>query len=386
MSFKSNHTEFEYYTLICAIHEEGGKVYIVLDRSEFYAEGGGQPSDQGTIAGHPVRSVREVAGANWHEIEDPAELFKGMRVKVEVDAFHRMEMSRQHTGQHLLSAFLHNEVAIRTVGFHIGPDTATIDTDRPVDEEVLEEVALKINQAILEGLEVTSFVEPAQKIQELGLRKEVDLTGDVQIVRIADLDVSACCGTHVDSTRDLLFFLVRKAENYKGGTRIYFQFGRRALDFAMEAVRIVQDAKEQLAIHETEIPFRLRLLVEQTQEDEKKITELRSKLAGQMLLLPEYNGSLVYQELDEEEELIRTLAVELGRQKRNSILLDLRERRIYGNIFKDPIHAGNLFREQKIPGVRGGGGPRAFQGVADSEEELVEFGRRLQSALEGVLQ
>lgn len=246
-------------------------------------------------------------------------------------------------------------------------------------------MAHKINQIILHGLEVSSFIEPAERIRKLGLNSDAEFSGDVQIIRIGDLDVSACCGTHVNSTQELLFFLVRKLEKHKTGSRVYFQFGRRALDFALDAVRIVQDAKEQLEIHETEIPFRLRLLVEQTQEDAQKISELRTKLAMQMLKLPEYNQPLVYQELDEEEDLIRSLALELGRQKRNSVLLDLRELRIYGNIFKDTVKAGQLFREQKIPGVRGGGGANSFQGLADSVDELIIFGRRLESVLEEIL-
>lgn len=384
MDFKSNHTEFEYYTLIRGIYEEADRYYVVLERSEFFAEGGGQPSDQGTIAGHPVLSVHQVNHETWHEINDPSDLFEGMRVKVEIDSSFRMEMSRQHTGQHLLSAVLEKEYNIKTLSFHIGADTATIDTDCLVDEDTIEIVSHKINQFIIHGLAVSSFIEPAERIQQFGLSNGAELTGDVQIIRIGDIDVSACCGTHVDSTQDLLFFLVRKLEKHKTGSRIYFQFGRRALDFALDAVRIVQDAKEQLEIHETEIPFRLRLLVEQTQEDAQKISELRSKLTQQMLKLPEYNLPFVYQELNEEEDLIRSLALELGKQKRNSVLLDLRELRIYGNIFKDTVTAGQLFREQKIPGVRGGGGAHSFQGLADSAEELIVFGRRLQSVLEEI--
>lgn len=385
MGFKTNQTEFSYYTLIREIHQEADRCFLVLERSEFFAEGGGQPSDQGTIADHSVQSVYEVGNHTWHEIDNSAGLFEGMRVKVEIDAFFRLEMSRQHTGQHLLSALLEKEYGVRTLSFHIGPDTATIDTDQPVDETVLEKMAHKINQIILHGLEVSSFIEPAERIRKLGLNSDAEFSGDVQIIRIGDLDVSACCGTHVNSTQELLFFLVRKLEKHKTGSRVYFQFGRRALDFALDAVRIVQDAKEQLEIHETEIPFRLRLLVEQTQEDAQKISELRTKLAMQMLKLPEYNQPLVYQELDEEEDLIRSLALELGRQKRNSVLLDLRELRIYGNIFKDTVKAGQLFREQKIPGVRGGGGANSFQGLADSVDELIIFGRRLESVLEEIL-
>ncbi|KAF5062296.1 hypothetical protein DSECCO2_306410 [anaerobic digester metagenome] len=382
MSFKNNHAEMEYYTLITQIHQEAGRHYLVLDRTEFFVEGGGQPSDQGTIQGHKVLSLHEIDGRIWHEVTDPSELFVGMRVKVEIDGEHRLEMSRQHTGQHLLSAILLRDHQLQTVGFHIGQETATIDTDCPVVEDILEDVAHQVNSAILEGIPVTFFIESADQLDRLGLRKAVDLQEDVQVIRIGDLDVSACCGTHVDSTSDLLFFFIRKVEKHKSGSRVYFQFGKRALDFALEAVRIVQDAKEQLEIHESEIPFRVRLLLEQTQEDARTITELRTKLARQMLQLNEYNEALVYQELDEEEELIRILASELGRQEKDAILLDMRQLRIYGSLYRDGLAAGALFRSHKIPGVRGGGGPHSFQGIADTKEELLTFGRKLKALLE----
>lgn len=386
MGFKSNHAPLDYYTLVRAIRQEAGRHYLILEHSEFYAEGGGQPADRGTIGGVAVENVHELAGEVWHEVADETPFFAGMRVRVQIDEDHRWEMSRQHSGQHLLSAVLHQRWGIQTTGFHIGSDTATIDTDQPVDEETAEQAALLVLEGILKGLPVTAFVESAEAIHQLGLRKETDLTGDVQIISIGELDRSACCGTHVDSTTDLLFFLIRKIEKHKDGSRIYFQFGRRALDFALEAVRIVQDAKDQLEIHETEIPFRVRLLLEGAREDARTITELRDKLAGQMLLLPRFNFPLVYEELDEDPELIRSLALELGRRERTSILLDLRERRIYGNIFTGGLQAGQLFRELKIPGVRGGGGPRAFQGIADSVEELTAFGRRLRQHIEETLQ
>ena len=97
MGFKTNQTEFSYYTLIREIHQEADRCFLVLERSEFFAEGGGQPSDQGTIADHSVQSVYEVGNHTWHEIDNSAGLFEGMRVKVEIDAFFRLEMSRQHT-------------------------------------------------------------------------------------------------------------------------------------------------------------------------------------------------------------------------------------------------------------------------------------------------
>lgn len=382
MQFRSNNSTFEYYTLVTGIHEESDQVFVTLERSEFYVEGGGQPSDLGSIQSLAIRSMHEISGEIWHELEDRGDLFQGMRVKVIIDKEHRLEMSRQHTGQHLLSAFLHRDHDVRTVGFHIGTETATIDTDVPVTEEILEDVTENVLQAIREGIPVTAFIESGEDLKRLGLRKDTDLPGDVQIIRIGDLDFSACCGTHVDSTRELLFFIVRKVEKHKEGSRIYFQFGQRALMFAMDSVRIVQNIKEQLEVHETELPFRVGMLKEQTQDDHRVIAELREKLARAMLADPAWQGGLIYQELEEEEELIRTLSRGLAERGQDSILLDLRERKVYGNIFKDGLHGGRLFKELKNSSIRGGGGPRAFQGVADSAEELIAFGRRLKAALE----
>src|SRR5690606_12425588 len=101
-----------------------------------------------------------------------------------------------------------------------------------------------------------------------------------------------------------------------------------------------------------------------------------------MLKLNEYNEARVYQDLDEGEELIRSLASELGRQEKDAILMDMRQLSICGSLHRDGLTAGALFRSHKTPRVRGGGGPHSFQGIADTKEELLTFGRKLKALLE----
>ena len=91
MQFKTNHMNFEYYTLIKDIKEETGRHYIVLERADFYVESGGQPSDHGTVAGHEILSIHEISGIAWHEVAKIEDLFIGMRVKVEIDEAYRLE-------------------------------------------------------------------------------------------------------------------------------------------------------------------------------------------------------------------------------------------------------------------------------------------------------
>ena len=241
--------EFEASVLAAEPEARGFRVY--LDRSAFYPDSGGQPPDRGTLNGIPVLDVLDEGDSVAHILERKPE---GERVTGRIDWARRFDHMQQHTGQHILSAALERVGNFKTVSFHLGAEISTIDLDsdrlgrRQIDEA--EELA---NQVVFENREVRILFKSADEAARMGLRKPTEREGEIRVVEVPDLDLSACGGTHVSRTGAIGLILVRKFERIKGLTRVEFLCGRRALgaaraDFAFlsEAARLFSGARENV--------------------------------------------------------------------------------------------------------------------------------------------
>lgn len=139
-------TRFTAQVVSCAADKGGWSV--VLDRTAFYPEGGGQPWDTGTLNGIPVTQVQEQDGAVVHTCA--ARLEPGTQVEGAVDWARRFDLMQQHSGEHIVSGLIHSTYGYDNVGFHLGSDLVTIDFNGPLEEEDLRDIELRANQYIWE--------------------------------------------------------------------------------------------------------------------------------------------------------------------------------------------------------------------------------------------
>jgi len=203
---------------------EGGR-RVYLDRTAFYPTSGGQPHDLGEIAGVPVVDVVDEEKRIAHLVAAPVE---GATVTGRIDWLRRFDHMQQHTGQHLLSAVLSAMCQARTVGFHLGAESSTIDVDvSSLEPAEVAQAEQRVNEIAAENRPVTVSYEEAG--QAAGLRRASERQGTLRIVSIADLDRSACGGTHVRTTGEIGAVLIRKLEKVRGGLRIEFLCGGRAV-------------------------------------------------------------------------------------------------------------------------------------------------------------
>ena len=121
-------TRFTAQVVSCAADKGGWSV--VLDRTAFYPEGGGQPWDTGTLNGIPVTQVQEQDGAVVHTCA--ARLEPGTQVEGAVDWARRFDLMQQHSGEHIVSGLIHSTYGYDNVGFHLGSDLVTIDFNGPL--------------------------------------------------------------------------------------------------------------------------------------------------------------------------------------------------------------------------------------------------------------
>ncbi len=204
---------------------------VVLDRTAFYPEGGGQPADRGTLNGVPVVDVQVIDGRVVHVL---AEAISVERVHGVVDWSRRLDHMQQHTGQHILSRAFLEVAGAETVAFHLGAQASTIDLNQiGLSSDTLAEVERAANRIIWENRSVRArFVTP-EEAARLPLRRPPQVRDHIRVVEVEDFDWSACGGTHVRATGEVAVIKIVKTERRGEETRVTFLCGGRALaDYA----------------------------------------------------------------------------------------------------------------------------------------------------------
>jgi alanyl-tRNA synthetase len=217
-------TDFE--AEVVEIAQVDGRTGVVLDRTAFYPSSGGQPFDTGTIGGVPVVDVIDEDTRIVHVVNGEAP--QG-RVAASVDWPRRFEHMQQHTGQHVLSAAFDRLLGVRTLSFHLGAAASTIDLAREVGGAEIARVEDAANEVVWQDRTVAISFAQADDTAARPLRKEPSRTGRLRIIEVEDFDVSACGGTHVARTGAIGIIVVSGWERFKGGSRIEFRCGIRAL-------------------------------------------------------------------------------------------------------------------------------------------------------------
>ena len=249
---------------VVAVRALDGRAAVVLDRTAFYPEGGGQPADHGRIAGVPVVDVREVDGEVLHALDGvpPAG-----RVVAEIDPVRRLDHVQQHHGQHLLSAAFEKVAGAHTVSFHLGKEVCTIDLDRPaaaLGPDRLEAAEALANELVFRDLPVTAREFSPAELARLPLRKEPSRGSRVVVVATGPagegfdpatvLDASPCGGTHPPRTGVVGGVAVLRAQRWGEGTRVEFACGGRVVAALREANRRIQDAACAFRCAPAELP------------------------------------------------------------------------------------------------------------------------------------
>ena len=199
---------------------------IVLDKTLFYPEGGGQPCDHGVMrfGGETAEifDVREKNGTICHYSRTaiPA----GTVIEGEIDFERRFDLMQQHTGEHIVSGIVHSLFGYDNVGFHLSEKDMSLDFSGPLSKEDIDRVIAIANEVVVRGEAVAADYPDISKIE---YRSKKALEGPVRIVTAGSADVCACCGTHLATTAEVQMIAVKDSMNYKGGTRIFLGCGGR---------------------------------------------------------------------------------------------------------------------------------------------------------------
>lgn len=206
---------------------------VVLNRSCFFPEEGGQDCDTGMIydvnsdVAYKVIYVSLIDGVLHHFVESEEEPVID-RAHGLINWEERFDKMQQHSGEHLVSGTVNRYFGYNNVGFHLGNDV-TLDFDGVFTEEEIDFIEKTVNRAVFENFESRIYVPSKEELKKLNYRSKKEIDGDVRIVEYPGYDVCACCAPHVKRTGEIGLIKIVSAEHFKGGTRMMIKCGLRAL-------------------------------------------------------------------------------------------------------------------------------------------------------------
>jgi len=202
---------------------------VILDRTCFYPEGGGQPADHGILGGVKVLDVREKNGQIVH-ICDGA-LPVGASVTGCIDWERRFDHMQQHSGEHIVSGIICARYGCDNVGFHLGKDIVTIDFNHDISPDDLPAIEEQANAFIWSDTPINIRFLSGEALEQAEYRSKKFIPGEVRLVAFPGADCCACCGTHVNRAGQVGLVKLLSCQKFREGVRMELLCGKRALDY-----------------------------------------------------------------------------------------------------------------------------------------------------------
>lgn len=374
-----------------------GALELTLDQTAFYPEGGGQPSDRGTLNGLTVTHVHKRGSEVVHTVSGDQTIEPGEVVVGQVDRDHRHDFMQQHTGQHIVSSALQQVARANTVSVHLGDDYATVEVDRAdISAAELRAVEEEANNSVMAGVPVTSEWITDSEVADYPLRRPPKVSGPIRIIRVGDIDCVPCGGVHVGNSREVRLIRLLGVERIRGHARMFWKIGDRALTHYRES----SDVVERLVTLTSARPYEI---VERFERQQQRLKELEAGLrrerealyrltagtlaagenvsAGKRIVTAGFSG--------EDKEFLRGVAKEMAQM--NGVAACLTNRTGAGLQWTIAIGPASgvdpsAFLPELLPLIdgKGGGRPPLWQGMgANPDGESALFGRFRTLALPG---
>jgi alanyl-tRNA synthetase len=265
------------------VGELAGKATVVLDRTLFYPEAGGQLADRGTlVVGTRSLQVEDVqiddAGLIHHLVAEPIEALDGL-ARGSIDAARRRDHMAQHTAQHALSRALVDVARAETVSARLGSTACTIDVEGALAERDLARAEDLVNAVVMNDVPVRSLFPSPDELAKMPLRRAPKVDHDVRVIEIEGFDLSPCGGTHCTRSGQIGAVRVVGLEKYKGGWRVTFHAGRRALEDARKKEAVLAELAREMTCGLLDVG--------------SAVGKLRGELKARMDMLSTTRGELV---------------------------------------------------------------------------------------------
>ena len=367
---------------------------VVVDETVFFPNKGGQPCDTGALGPVRVTDVRESGDELILRTDGP--LVVGEKVIGHIDEARRLDIMEQHTGEHILSWCAYRLFDAMNVGFHCAFTYATLDLDTPLTAEQVTEMEDMANDLIRRNLAVTARTYDSEEaLKGVPLRKHAEgLVAPIRVVSIEGADSCTCCAPHVHFTGEVGVAKIVSAVAYKGGMRMTFLCGGRAL----KQFQKLQTTVDAIARRFSTAGDEALTAVEKQEAELKEVKKQNADLTGKLeaYLTAELRAQaedvkgkkLLVRLTDTDTKRLRPLALATLPEKGLTLLLTERNGQVAyvlcANGLKldmaDLIPAVNL-----ALGGKGGGRGTLAQGSAPASPGLPETVEQLTAYLRNVL-
>ena len=393
----------------------GSKVTVVLDKTPFYAEMGGQVPDYGTMSHGDceieITNVQKSGDGRIYlhsGVVKSGVVSRGDTLVCKVDKERRQAICRSHTATHLLQ-----EALRQVLGSHVEQAGSYTDADHvrfdfthfaAMTPEEIAKVESIVNNIILEGLEVRTDEMPIEEAKKLGAMALFgEKYGDiVRVVRAGDVSIEFCGGTHLDNTAKAgMFKIVSEASVAAGVRRIEALTGRKFLELFEERQKTLNDTAAALKTTPTDLVQRADQVVEEIRGLTRNVDSLNSKIAEMKLsellnAAEDVNGvSVIAAKLDDTPEVMRSIGDILKERNANGVAVlatvtgesKIQLLCVAGkDAVKAGAHAGKIIKEvAKLCGGGGGGRPDSASAGGKKPEKLDEALQAVCSVVAGIV-
>lgn len=260
---------------VLSCEPDGKRFAVVLDRTAFFPEQGGQSADGGTLDGVPVLDVQEKDGVITHYTDTALPI--GTTVHGQLDFPARYLRMQIHSGEHIVSGLMHKKYGYNNVGFHLGGEI-TMDFDGELTRDQLNEIENLANRIIYENVAITAEYPSPDVLMATEYRSKLELTENVRLVTIGEYDVCACCAPHVARTGEIGLIKLLDAIRYKGGMRIHFLAGSAALEHYRKTWQDIATLSAMLSVKQSEVVEGVQRRETEIEKRSATISALRRQL------------------------------------------------------------------------------------------------------------
>ena len=392
--------------------QDGEEAGIILDRTPFYAEGGGQVGDEGLLTSElgriQVTNARKLPDGTIYHISYVEEgmLKVGDTVRIAVDMKKKLSSARNHTATHLLQAALKRVVGdqVNQAGSLVTPERLRFDFSNfePVSEQQLADVEELVNEEILQGIDVEishMALDEAKRLGAMALFGE-KYGDEVRVVQVPGFSMELCGGSHVKNIGQIgMFKIVSETGVAAGVRRIEAITGRAALEYANEKKQLLEETAALLKTRAEDVPAQVGKLLEQQKEMQVQIdrmNEVKARADAQKLVMMAkkigdislVSGRAQAQDMEE----LRSIADQVCEKLENGVvaLAAVGEDNKVSLVVKADktalsrgIHAGKIIKEAaQLVGGGGGGRPEMAQAGGKNPDALPEYFEKIEEIVQ----
>lgn len=265
---------------------------IILDKTAFFPEGGGQASDMGVLDETEIFDVQIEDKTIYHYAKEPIKV--GSEIIGKIFFERRFFFMQNHTGEHIVSGIAHRYFGVNNVGFHLSEDFVTVDFDKELSREQLNIVEYLANQTVWQNLPVRAYFPTEEELEKTEYRSKKEIDGAVRLVEIKDTDICACCAPHVKNTGEIGIIKLLDTEKMRGGIRIILKCGNFALQDYKNKYQNVFQISTLLSAKQENAYESVQKLDEKCTIASQKITELKKKIADMAVSAASQNDTCIF--------------------------------------------------------------------------------------------